>query len=87
MKPPQPAKAAIDYSIGFQRANGTVSAKTFKLTSRRIGPGETVTVRKTHSFRPITTRSYYPGQHYVVVQANGVASAPADFVLNKREPS
>ena len=83
----QPAKAAIDYSIGFQRANGTVSAKTFKLTSRRIGPGETVTVTKAHSFRPITTRSYYPGKHYVVVQANGVASVPANFDLNQREPS
>lgn len=84
---PQPANAAIDYSIGFQRANGTVSAKTFKLTSRRIPPGETVTVTKTHSFRPITTRSYYPGQHYVVVQANGVASTPAHFVLDKQELS
>ncbi|WP_309073839.1 DNA alkylation repair protein [Paenarthrobacter sp.] len=84
---PQPAKAAIDYSIGFQRANGTVTAKTFKLTSRQLAPGEAVTVTKTHSFRPITTRSYYPGQHYVVVQANGLASVPANFVLNKREPS
>ncbi|MET3370688.1 UNVERIFIED_CONTAM: 3-methyladenine DNA glycosylase AlkC [Jeotgalibacillus campisalis] len=83
---PRPAKAAIDYSIGFQRANGTVSAKTFKLTSRRIGPGETATVTKAHSFRLITTRSYYPGEHYVVVQANGVASVPANFVLDKREP-
>ncbi|MFJ6453114.1 hypothetical protein [Paenarthrobacter sp. NPDC091669] len=83
----QPATVAIDYSIGFQRANGTVSAKTFKLTSRLIPPGETITVTKKHSFRPITTRSYYPGQHYVVVQANGVASAPAHFVLDKQELS
>ncbi|AFR27267.1 uncharacterized protein YhaZ [Arthrobacter sp. Rue61a] len=82
----QPATAAIDYSIGFQRFNGTVSAKTFKLTSRRIAPGETVTVSKKHSFRPITTRTYYPGQHYVVVQANGIASVPANFVVNKKEP-
>lgn len=75
------ATVAIDYSIGFARANGSVSPKTFKLTSRRLAPGETVVVSKTHSFRPITTRVYYPGRHFVTVQANGTLSPRADFTL------
>ncbi|MFB2582344.1 DNA alkylation repair protein [Herbiconiux sp. P15] len=75
------AAVAIDYSIGFVRANGAVSPKTFKLTSRRLAPGESVTVSKSHSFRPITTRSYYPGAHFVTVQANGTLSPRAEFVL------
>lgn len=75
------AVVAIDYAIGFQRANGTVSPKTFKLATRRLAPGESVLVRKAHSFRPITTRSYYPGRHVVTVQANGALSPPAEFVL------
>jgi len=75
------ANVAIDYAIGFQRANGSISSKTFKLTSRQIGPGETVTLRRTHSFRPITTRRYYAGPHFVAVQANGELSAQADFTL------
>jgi 3-methyladenine DNA glycosylase AlkC len=74
-----PATVAVDYSIGFLRANGSVSPKTFKLATRQIAPGETVTVTKTHSFRPITTRVYYPGAHFVTVQANGVVSARAEF--------
>lgn len=73
------AVVAIDYSIGFQRANGTISPKTFRLTSRRLAPGESVTVTKTHSFRRITTRTYYPGLHYVTVQANGARSPETEF--------
>ncbi|WP_233091522.1 DNA alkylation repair protein [Arthrobacter sp. MSA 4-2] len=75
------AAVAIDYSIGFQRSNGTISPKTFKLTSRKIAPGESVTVTKTHSFRRISTRTYFPGAHFVAVQANGTRSLPADFTL------
>lgn len=75
------AAVAIDYSIGFLRANGALSPKTFKLASRRLAPGESVVVTKAHSFRPITTRAYYPGAHYVTVQANGTLSPRADFTL------
>ena len=80
------ALAAIDYSVGFVRANGTISQKTFKLAARRIPAGETIEISKTHSFRPITTRSYYPGSHTVTVQANGVMSEPALFVLRPDIP-
>jgi len=75
------ATVAIDYSIGFYRANGSVRPKTFKIGSRRIAAGETAVLTKTHSFRPITTRTYYPGPHSVTVQANGVLSSPRGFVL------
>ena len=79
------ATVAIDYSIGFRRANGSVSAKTFKLGKRCIAAGGSAVVTKTHSFRPITTRTYYPGPHYVTVQANGVLSSPQGFVLGRAD--
>jgi 3-methyladenine DNA glycosylase AlkC len=79
------ATVAIDYSIGFHRANGSVRPKTFKLGSRVIAPGDSVVITKKHSFRPITTRSYYPGPHFVTVQANGVLSPQADFTLQAPE--
>ncbi|MFF9490308.1 DNA alkylation repair protein [Streptomyces sp. NPDC014676] len=81
------ARVAIDYSLGFQRANGTISPKTFKLAARRIPPGQSVVVEKTHSFRPITTRTYYPGEHFVTVQANGVVSSEAPFTLEPETPA
>ncbi|MEJ2863622.1 DNA alkylation repair protein [Actinomycetospora flava] len=79
------ATVAIDYSIGFRRANGSVSAKTFNLGSRRIAAGGSAVVTKTHSFRPITTRTYYPGAHDVTVQANGVLSPSETFVLERAD--
>ena len=78
-----PAVVAVDYSVGFLRANGSVSPKTFKLGSRQIAPGETVSVSKSHSFRPITTRVYYPGAHFLTVQANGVLSPQAEFLVQR----
>lgn len=75
------AVVAIDYAIGFVRADGSVRPKTFKLTSRTLRPGESATVAKTHSFRRITTRRYYPGRHVVTVHANGVRSPEADFTV------
>jgi len=75
------ANVAIDYSIGFQRANGSVRPKTFKIGTRRLAAGESVVVTKSHSFRRITTRTYYPGPHFVTVQANGLVSPQADFQL------
>ncbi|CAH0203775.1 hypothetical protein SRABI76_02084 [Microbacterium oxydans] len=79
------AVVAIDYVIGFQRSRGTVSPKTFKLTSRTLAPGESITVEKSHSFRRITTRAYYPGSHFVAVQANGRRSPEAEFTLVARD--
>jgi 3-methyladenine DNA glycosylase AlkC len=78
---PAEALVAIDYSIGFQRADASVRPKTFKMGTRLIAAGDTVTIDKKHSFRAITTRTYYPGPHFVTVQANGVLSPPADVTL------
>ncbi|NBM15926.1 DNA alkylation repair protein [Streptomyces sp. GC420] len=75
------ARLAIDYVIHHNRANGSQSARTFKLTTRTLAPGETMRVSREHSFRPITTRRYHPGPHAVALQINGVASARAGFEL------
>ncbi|MDI6022401.1 hypothetical protein QBL02_02435 [Leucobacter sp. UT-8R-CII-1-4] len=75
------ANVAIDYNIGFQRANGSISQKTFKLTTKTLAPGEAAHVEKKHSFRPITTRRYYPGKHTIAIQANGRVSDTVSFEM------
>lgn len=75
------ARLAIDYVVHHNKANGSQSAKTFKLTTRTLGPGEAMEVTREHSFRPITTRRYHPGAHAIALQINGVASARAEFEL------
>jgi len=76
-----PARLAIDYIVHHSKANGAQTSKTFKLTTVTLGPGERLDRSRTHSFRAITTRRYYPGPHALEVQVNGVASGRADFEL------
>ncbi|MFD6274234.1 DNA alkylation repair protein [Streptomyces sp. NPDC060209] len=75
------ARLAIDYIVHHRKANGDQSGKTFKLTTRTLAPGEQIQVTREHSFRPITTRRYYPGRHSISLQINGVESDRADFEL------
>lgn len=77
------AKIAIDYIVHHTKANGGQTGKTFKLTTRTIAPGESIDVRRRHSFREITTRKYYPGSHAIELQINGVSSGRAEFMLTK----
>lgn len=77
----EPARLAIDYAVHHRRASGGQSHKVFKLTTATLGPGEQYTVRKVHSFRPITTRTYYPGGHAIELRVNGKPSTRAEFEL------
>jgi 3-methyladenine DNA glycosylase AlkC len=76
-------RLAIDYLVHHVRANGGTSAKVFKGWVLELGAGETRTLAKQHSLKPVTTRVLYPGRHRVQVQANGVVIAEASFVLEK----
>lgn len=70
---------AIDYVIHHVRANGGRTPKVFKLTTRTLEPGAGVVIEKSHSFRPITTRRYYPGEHMLEIQVNGSTLASTIF--------
>jgi hypothetical protein len=61
----------IDYIVEHQKANGTLSPKVFKWKTTHIAPQQSLTLTKTHHFKPITTRRYYPGEHRIRMQING----------------
>jgi 3-methyladenine DNA glycosylase AlkC len=71
----------IDYRVHHLKGNDRHSIKVFKLAKKRLQPGETVVIQKAHSFRPVTTRRYYPGLHKVDIQINGKIMAEAAFDL------
>lgn len=71
----------VDYRIHFVKANGKSSPKVFKWGTRRLEPGETVSLTKNVPVRTVTTRRYYPGWHEVDVQVNGQVVASAGFDL------
>ncbi|MDT7598996.1 MAG: hypothetical protein QOK26_1073, partial [Pseudonocardiales bacterium] len=77
----EPIRLAIDYVIHHRKANGALTPKVFKLTTRTLEPGAGTTIARTHSFRLISTRRYYPGEHAIEIQVNGTRHGRREFVL------
>jgi 3-methyladenine DNA glycosylase AlkC len=77
----QPHSVAIDYVVHHVRANGRSIPKVFKLTTVTLAGGEIRTVDKRHPIKEVQTRRYYPGEHLVELQVNGVVLASERFEL------
>ena len=79
----QPQNLMIDYVVHYVKANGSLAPKVWKLTKKTIKPREVLHISRKHSFAPVTTRRYYPGEHAVQPQINGRVFDRASFVLIK----
>ncbi len=77
----QPQNLMIDYVVHLMRANGKQTPKVFKLTKKSLQPGQVLQITKQHSFAPVTTRKYYPGEHAIEPKINGRLFERAEFVL------
>lgn len=71
----------IDYVIYHQKANGKLAAKVFKWTTKQIKQQQKLTLTRRHSIKAISTRKYYPGEHQVAIQINGVEYPQHGFEL------
>jgi len=76
-----PMKVVFDYAIHHRKANGSITPKVFKGRIRELASGEVWEIIGRHSFKPVTTRVYYPGIHQFEPRFNGKASSSRDFVL------
>lgn len=68
---PSDQKLVVDYVIHHAGANGARRPKVFKLKTFVLRAGERVELTKRHALRPITTRTYHPGEHLLEIQING----------------
>lgn len=73
----------LEYGMHFRLSNGNLSRKVFKISERNLRQGEEIAIKKSHSFRVITTRKFYPGLHKLSVIVNGKESTPLEFELKK----
>lgn len=73
----------VDYVVYFMKANGKLAPKVFKIKNILLAKNETVVITKTHSFKPITSRRYYAGQHQLAIQINGQEMARTQFLLDQ----
>ncbi len=60
----------IEYALDFKKSNGRLSRKIFKISESDYRVNKKI-ITKTHSFKPITTRKYYPGVHGLAIIING----------------
>jgi 3-methyladenine DNA glycosylase AlkC len=77
----RPQELVIDYVLHMARASGRSSAKVFKHSQRRLGPGETIQIIGRRNFRPLSTRRYYPGRHAIQPKVNGQLYDMVEFEL------
>ena len=74
-------KLVIDYAVHHVKANGSTSGKVFKGWVLELTTNEERSLRKRHSMRLITTRTYHAGHHAVDLRINGQMVASAGFDL------
>lgn len=82
VKAPKLGKLRIEYQMGFVKANGKQAGKIFKISESEYSESEKLVVKR-HSFRPISTRKYYPGKHSLSIIINGHSLGQLSFDLHR----
>ncbi|MEX1202780.1 MAG: DNA alkylation repair protein [Ferruginibacter sp.] len=77
------ARLRIEYAVHFMKANGEQRQKVFKISESHIKPNEKVIYTKKQSFKDLTTRKHYPGEHKISIIVNGVVRQQLTFSLLK----
>ena len=77
----EPARLVVDYALHLQGSRGSGRRKVFKVATPTLAPGEEWGFERTFSFRPISTRVYYPGEHQIELLVNGASYGPVPFEL------
>ncbi|MCA9022639.1 MAG: DNA alkylation repair protein, partial [Planctomycetaceae bacterium] len=70
----------LEYAVEFVRLKGATTRKVFKI-SEGIYSEHARWYRSRHSFKPISTRNYYPGTHRLAIIVNGQEMEQAEFEL------
>ncbi len=74
----KPAKIRFEYAIYYKKANGSHNPKVFQ-----IKEGNLVKFTKKHSFKEMTTRKHYVGEHFLALIVNGVERDKISFLLEQ----
>tara|TARA_R110002072_G_scaffold122685_5_gene257476 strand:+ start:1174 stop:2370 length:1197 start_codon:yes stop_codon:yes gene_type:complete len=74
-------KLVIDYVIHFKKANGKTSPKVFKGSKQTLPANGSLTIKRKHAIKAITTRTYYAGEHFINLRVNGQDYPECPFSL------
>ncbi len=65
------SKIRLEYGLYYQKANGSLSRKVFKISERDYPQNSTTVINRKQSFKVITTRKFHIGRHQVSIIING----------------
>jgi 3-methyladenine DNA glycosylase AlkC len=74
-------RLVIDYAIDYVKANGSTSAKVFKLKALTLPGNASENVSRGQHIKELTTRRHYAGRHAVHVMVNGERLASTAFEI------
>lgn len=74
-------KIRVEYGVYYKKARGSLSKKVFKITEVELQESERTFTRK-HSFKDLSTRKHYPGEHRISILVNGYELDSASFTLS-----
>jgi 3-methyladenine DNA glycosylase AlkC len=74
-------RLVIDYAIDYVKANGSTSAKVFKLKALTLPGNATELVSRGQQIKELTTRKHYVGVHAVHILVNGERLANTSFEI------
>ncbi|NRA62444.1 MAG: DNA alkylation repair protein [Psychrobium sp.] len=73
----------IEYGLYYLKKNGELARKVFKISERDIAVNELQRISRKQSFKVITTRVFYPGEHQLSIIINGREFSKESFMLLK----
>jgi 3-methyladenine DNA glycosylase AlkC len=76
-----PSKLRLEYGLYYQKQNGSLSKKVFKISEKIYPEKSATTINRKQSFRVITTRKFHKGLHQVSIIINGHEFEQYDFEL------
>jgi hypothetical protein len=71
----------VEYAIYYLRANGSYSKKLFMLSQNEI-QSVTKKFKKQQSFRDMSVRKHYAGEHFIALVINGEERIKSAFYLH-----
>lgn len=78
---PDSQRLVIDYAIDYVKANGSTSAKVFKLKALTLPGHGREFVSRGQQITELTTRRHYAGMHAVHIMVNGELLASTSFEI------
>ena len=73
-------KVRLEYVVHFKKSNGQSSSKVFQI-SEKVETANELLIEKRHSFKNLSTRKHFPGDHRFEVRVNGVSKGEGSLDL------